>query len=109
MAQTRATSKALRSVLGFIAVLAGYADTPAAEMPSEPDAPPENLELKLRQAQASIHALKDKLKIPDEPYRELIMELFGEQSLDENGIPSSAMLTLLDRRKLYAEMRSRFK
>jgi hypothetical protein len=33
MAQTRATSKALRSVLGFIVVLAGYADTPAEEMP----------------------------------------------------------------------------
>lgn len=35
MAQTRATSKALRSVLGFIVVLAGYADTPAEEMPPE--------------------------------------------------------------------------
>lgn len=37
MAQTRATSKALRSVLGFIMVLAGYEATPEAEMPgSEP-------------------------------------------------------------------------
>lgn len=33
MSQTRATSKALRSVLGFIAVIAGYEDTPAAEVP----------------------------------------------------------------------------
>ncbi len=36
MAQTRATSKALRSVLGFIMVLAGYRDTPAEEVPAEP-------------------------------------------------------------------------
>jgi hypothetical protein len=42
MAQTRATSKALRSVLGFIMVLAGYQATPAEEMPNDaPVAPPE--------------------------------------------------------------------
>ena len=39
MAQTRATSKALRSALGFIAAIAGFADTPAAEMPEEPQEP----------------------------------------------------------------------
>jgi hypothetical protein len=37
MAQTRATSKALRSVLGFIMVLAGYQATPAEEMPDAPE------------------------------------------------------------------------
>jgi hypothetical protein len=36
MAQTRATSKSLRSVLGFIVVLAGYSATPAEEMPDDP-------------------------------------------------------------------------
>jgi hypothetical protein len=36
MAQTRATSKALRGPLGFIITLAGYSDTPAEEMPSDP-------------------------------------------------------------------------
>lgn len=41
MAQTRATSKALRSALGFIAAIAGFADTPAAEMPEE-EAPRSN-------------------------------------------------------------------
>lgn len=46
MAQTRATSKALRSALGFIAAIAGYKDTPADEMPPDdepptPPAPPE--------------------------------------------------------------------
>jgi hypothetical protein len=34
MAQTRAQAKALRSVLGFIVVLAGYEATPADEMPA---------------------------------------------------------------------------
>jgi hypothetical protein len=35
MAQTRATSKALRQPLGFVMTLAGYAATPAEEMPRE--------------------------------------------------------------------------
>lgn len=39
MAQTRATSKALRSALGFIAAIAGFEDTPAAEMPDEKPEP----------------------------------------------------------------------
>lgn len=36
MAQTRATSKALRGPLGFIVELAGYSATPAEEIPDEP-------------------------------------------------------------------------
>lgn len=40
MAQTRATSKALRGPLGFIVSLAGYAATPAEEMPPESEPPP---------------------------------------------------------------------
>ncbi|GAC1546127.1 MAG: hypothetical protein NVS2B17_29120 [Candidatus Velthaea sp.] len=40
MAQTRATSKALRSVLGFVMTLSGYQATPAEEMPPpEPGKP----------------------------------------------------------------------
>lgn len=35
MAQTRATSKALRGPLGFVVTLAGYSDTPAEEMPPD--------------------------------------------------------------------------
>lgn len=45
MAQTRATSKALRGPLGFVIQLAGYEPTPAEEMPSdaaqEPNGQPE--------------------------------------------------------------------
>ena len=40
MAQTRATSKAFRSVLSFVMVLAGYEPTPAEEMTEAPVAPP---------------------------------------------------------------------
>jgi hypothetical protein len=36
MAQTRATSKALRQPLGFVVTLAGFNATPAEEMPREP-------------------------------------------------------------------------
>ena len=36
MAQTRATSKALRQPLGFIVTLAGFESTPAEEMPAQP-------------------------------------------------------------------------
>ena len=39
MAQTRATSKALRGPLGFIVHLAGFSATPAEEMPSDVAAP----------------------------------------------------------------------
>lgn len=38
MAQTRATSRALRGPLGFIVALAGYEATAAEEMPGDPDA-----------------------------------------------------------------------
>lgn len=43
MAQTRANAKALRNVLSWVAVLAGYRPTPAEEMtgPPEPEAEPE--------------------------------------------------------------------
>jgi hypothetical protein len=37
MAQTRATSKALRGVLGFIVTMAGYEATPSEEMPVAPE------------------------------------------------------------------------
>jgi hypothetical protein len=40
MAQTRATSKALRGPLGFVVTLAGYEATPAEEMPADGDSGP---------------------------------------------------------------------
>jgi hypothetical protein len=38
MAQTRAASRALRQVLGWVVVLAGYSSTPADEMTDDPEA-----------------------------------------------------------------------
>lgn len=40
MAQTRASSKALASVLRFVVTLAGYSGTPAEEMPADEGPPP---------------------------------------------------------------------
>jgi hypothetical protein len=40
MAQTRATSKALKSVLGFVVSLAGYSSTPLEEMADTTETPP---------------------------------------------------------------------
>jgi hypothetical protein len=42
MAQTRATSKALRGPLGFVVTLAGYEATPAEEMPQDGSQMPES-------------------------------------------------------------------
>lgn len=56
MAQTRASSKALASVLRFVVTLAGYSGTPAEEMPGQPDegrqgAPPARAQAKRREGQ----------------------------------------------------------
>ncbi len=40
MAQTRALSKAVKGVLGYVVIMAGYSDTPAEEMPREASASP---------------------------------------------------------------------
>jgi hypothetical protein len=53
MAQTRATSKALGSVLRWIVTLSGYSGTPAEEMPTEtpPEPPPAPKKIQREQAQ----------------------------------------------------------
>jgi hypothetical protein len=61
MAQTRATSKALGSVLRWIVTLSGYSGTPAEEMPTEqtpPEPPPAPKKIQREQAQqlGSIYA-----------------------------------------------------
>jgi hypothetical protein len=57
MAQVRATSKALKSVLGFVATLAGFEATPADEMPPEPTAPPYGPEVRDTSQTAFANAL----------------------------------------------------
>ena len=63
MAQTRATSKALRQPLGFVITLAGFDPTPAEEMPSTFEAPADVGTAALTGAQSKkIHALLAKLQ-----------------------------------------------
>lgn len=62
MAQTRATSKALRQPLGFVMTLAGFEATPAEEMPSQgggDSRKPTQTQIK------KVHALIDKLDKAD--------------------------------------------
>lgn len=53
MAQTRATSKALRGPLGFIVTLAGYEATPSEEMPAAPSPGPQQAAQPQQVAQAA--------------------------------------------------------
>jgi len=114
MAQTRATSKALRSVLGFIVVLAGYKDTPAEEIPEdEPRAkqtapPAANDEAKRKTGLSAVHALKAERHMSDSLYRELMYELFGADCLDGTN-PTSAKLTYPQLRELYGAINTRTK
>jgi hypothetical protein len=59
MAQTRATSKALGSVLRWIVTLSGYSGTPAEEMPAEqtpPEPPPKKIQREQAQQLGRIYA-----------------------------------------------------
>jgi len=77
MAQTRAASKALRSVLGFVVVLAGYEDTPASEVPDQgfSDAPPDPAEIRRRNL-AKIHIYAKKNGIEPAVYDEILRSKF---------------------------------
>lgn len=90
MAQTRATSKALRGPLGFVVTLAGYAATPAEEMPrdelganSAPAAPKATVE-QLEAIKAAVAALQLK-------WRDLRTRM---QALGMSRIPDNAEATL---------------
>lgn len=87
MAQTRATSKALRSVLGFIMVLAGYQATPAEEMPPAdppPNPPPnEGPRYSAEGLKRRIFALCNELKIDDDERHLLQSERYGAKSLND--------------------------
>lgn len=92
MAQTRATSKALRMPLGFVVQLAGYNPTPAEEMPgSWPHEPagPQSVPDKKRAVGATdkqrnyIKVLQQEHEIPDDEYRMILKSRGVESSRDE--------------------------
>lgn len=76
MAQTRATSKALKGPLGFVVSLAGYAPTPAEEMTfMEPD--------KTGDA-PSPAAPREGSDVPSEAQEKFLMTLLGRQEVSPN-------------------------
>lgn len=104
MAQTRATSKALRSVLGFIVVLAGYADTPAEEVPKEGfddakhrPAPPQDDSADRARGQKAVAALCREKGISDDTRHAEAEAMFGE--------PSMKNLSYGDLRALYKRLK----
>ncbi len=75
MAQTRATSKALRQPLGFVMTLAGFNATPAEEIPAE--TAPKVISKSQRDRLFTI-ATKEKMEITR--LRELVKEFTGQES-----------------------------
>jgi hypothetical protein len=80
MAQTRATGKALRAALGFIAVMAGFESTPAEEMPNvEPAA--RARPKKISDAQRKrLFAIATEHNVPDEKVKEIVLLTGGVES-----------------------------
>lgn len=88
MAQTRATSKALKGPLGFIVKLAGFEPTPAEEMTDQDQAAPATTNAKPTQAQQKkIHALRSKLvkaeAFTDEQFQTGLYQSYGVTSTGE--------------------------
>ncbi len=78
MAQTRATSKALRQPLGFVMTLAGFDPTPAEEMPRSDFAAPE---AKISTDQRTrLHAIATEHKVPTEEVKRIIASVAGVDS-----------------------------
>lgn len=99
MAQTRATSKALRQPLGFIMALAGYEATPAEEMPppeatvveAAPSAPPHGAapssadEPLASEAQAkNVYRLTNKIDKAGTVSKDALFEAIGREYGTEN-------------------------
>jgi hypothetical protein len=81
MAQTRATSKALRQPLGFVVHLAGFNATPAEEMPQ----PQEDV---ISDAQRKrLRALQQNAGITDDQLKALVLDIAGVESSKD--IPKS--------------------
>lgn len=91
MSETRAASKALRMVFGWVMVLAGYKPTPAEEMPSNPQSSSQSSSRRGRPAKAAEgdswrDLFRDSIKdIPTEKLARVLGE-HGYESVDQ--IPS---------------------
>jgi hypothetical protein len=106
MAQTRATSKSLSSVLRFVVTLAGFQGTPAEEMPDEEspaevpevqvDAEPvkETPELASSKQQRMIWARIRERNIPEETVKEIFANVAGVAHTER--IPADLVTPILD-------------
>lgn len=99
MAQTRATSKAIRAKLGFVMSLAGYQATPAEEMPTdEKPAPKATSDAELDRARKALHALCNKHRVSDDDRHNITEQLFATRS--------SKGLNIAQLRELYAAIQA---
>lgn len=78
MAQTRATSKALRQPLGFVMTLAGFNATPAEEIPREPK--PKLISAAQR---TRLFAIAGENNVTDDRVKEILLELTNQDSTKE--------------------------
>jgi len=74
MAQTRAGAKALRNVLAWVAVLAGYKPTPAEEIvdviPEKTEGPPSGAESATEKQVKAIHSIISAKKLNEEEIKQ---------------------------------------
>ncbi len=77
MAQTRATSKALRQPLGFVMTLAGFNATPAEEIPSEASTGPK---MASRDQARRLFAIAGENSVTPERLKEILVEMTGQDS-----------------------------
>jgi hypothetical protein len=107
MAQTRATSKALRNPLGFIMALAGYNPTPAEEMPQDgrsqfvaPALPPDEPKKADRKGTISdaqrkrLWAIAHEHKVENDDVKHLVQAIAGVEST--NDIPKDKYEALIE-------------
>ncbi len=79
MAQTRATSKALRQPLGFVMTLAGFNATPAEEIPNDPPTAATSAVIS-RAQRTRLFAIAGEHGVTKERVKELLLELTGQDS-----------------------------
>jgi len=80
MAQTRAGAKALRNILGWVAVLAGFEGTPAEEVETEQKVEKHTSKLSDKQRRA-IFASAGELGISEEEIHERVKKMFGKEHI----------------------------
>jgi hypothetical protein len=100
MAQTRACAKALRNVLGWVAVLAGYKPTPAEEMDNNAQTPTKKSEFLATAAQRKkIFTIANAAGMTEEGIKDWVKETYKLESFTQLSISqASEAIGLLQKR-----------